>query len=254
MTQVYSVPAAQQWLAQIEQVCAEAGLDHVDILLDQADWIDAAMPVLHTMRPIAPWFSLFKGMPEENLWRKGPLLIRLDITQPEHNRWLKECLCYYSTVRLLIVISPLPFKTLCAAAQALTQAERGGQVGLLRYYDPRIFPVLMSSILTEAQRSLFLRIARCWSWLDRDEQPQWLLGECESQQMSIKAPEWIQISDRQADGLGAVSDAHLLMKSEEFLAMGSSYESRFLRLYQWGVQAADENYYGDFAEYVRGQV
>ena len=254
MTQVYSVPAAADWLTQIELVCGEVEIDHVDILLDQADWINAALPVLRVMKPQAPWFSLFTDTPEEHLLHVSPLLIRVDITQPEHKAWLAECLRYYSINRLLILISPLPFEDLSKATRAFSQAKRGGRIGLLRYYDPRVFPVLMNSIFTGEQRSLFQQMTAYWSWLDRDEQPQWLQGKGEAQLSPATVPECIEMSDQQVEWLGCITDAQILLDEDRSFALGSNNELSFLRLYDLAVQAGNSGYFGCLADYVDGQI
>jgi hypothetical protein len=254
MTQVYSMPAAADWLTQIELVCGEVEIDHVDILLDQADWINAALPVLRVMKPQAPWFSLFTDTPEEHLLHVSPLLVRLDITQPEHKAWLAECLRYYSINRLLVLISPLPFEDLSKATRAFSQAKRGGRIGLLRYYDPRVFPVLMNSIFTGEQRSLFQQMTAYWSWLDRDEQPQWLQGEGEAHLSPATVPECIEMSDQQVECLGCISDAQLLASKPEVVRLGGTKESQFLELYKLAVQAGDEDYFDNLEHYVRSRV
>jgi hypothetical protein len=254
MTQVYSMPAAADWLTQIELVCGEVEIDHVDILLDQADWINAALPVLRVMKPQAPWFPLFTDTPEEHLLHVSPLLIRLDITQPEHKAWLAECLRYYSINRLLILISPLPFEDLSKATRAFSQAKRGGRIGLLRYYDPRVFPVLMNSIFTGEQRSLFQQMTAYWSWLDRDEQPQWLQGKGEAQLSPATVPECIEMSDQQVEWLGCITDAQILLDEDRSFALGRNNELSFLRLYDLAVQASNSGYFGCLADYVEIQI
>ena len=138
-----------QWQEQIEQVCVRVGIQQVDLLLDQSAWNNSAVPALKILKPPVPWFSLFSGTPEENLLDQAPLLMRLDLSHWQHKAWLEELLTHCAAdARLLVLISPLPFEVLSHALQALSQIKWGGQGGLLRYYDPRIFPLLMTSILT----------------------------------------------------------------------------------------------------------
>lgn len=254
MAPVYSMPAAGEWLEQIDHTCAQVGIGHVDLLLDQANWIDAALPVLRVMRPVAPWFSLFEGKPEEHLLHQAPLLIRLDIAQPEHRGWLKECLRYYSINRLLIVLSALSFQDMCQASQVLSQARWGSGVGLLRYYDSRIFPVLMRSILTPAQRQLFESTAAYWSWVDRDEKPQWMEGGDGSRRMPAVIPDFLELTDQQIDQLACISSAQSLLDEDPTVVEGPDNESRFMTLYGWAVRAGEENYFGHFSDYARTQI
>ncbi|MGY2184479.1 DUF4123 domain-containing protein, partial [Pseudomonas agarici] len=102
------------------------GLQQVNVLLDQADWNNCAIPALKMLRPQVPWFSLFSGTPEENLLGQAPLLMRLNLTHWQHKAWLEELLTQCATeARLLVVISPLPFDTLSQALQALSQVKWG---------------------------------------------------------------------------------------------------------------------------------
>jgi hypothetical protein len=246
----YTLATAKPWLEQMEQVCENAGIEHVDILLDQAAWMNAAMPMLQIIMPVAPWFSLFTGTPEEHLLHKAPLLIRLTLRQPQHRSWLIELLTHCARERLLALISPLPFEVLSHALRALCQAERGGRGVLLRYYDPRVFPLLVSSVLTVEQRMEFRRVAYYWTWVDRDDQPQWLLGGTDVPPGSTNISGGIELTDLQCDALGCISDAHKLMMGEQFAHLGESNEKRFSFLYKCALEAAGKNYFGDLAEYV----
>ena len=76
---------------------------------------------------------------------QAPLLMRLDLTHWRHKAWLEELLTHGAAdARVLVVISPLAFETLSHALRALSQIRWGCKAGLLRYYDPRSFPLLMS--------------------------------------------------------------------------------------------------------------
>jgi len=241
-----------QWQEQIEQVCATVGTLQVDLLLDQSAWNTCAIPALKALRPEIPWFSLFSGTPEENLLEHAPLLMRLDLLHWQHQAWLEELMAQCALdARLLVVISPLPFEALSRALQSLSQMQWGGQAGLLRYYDPRIFPLLMSSILTSAQRGEYLQTASYWGWLDRDDQPQWLQGNCHAYPEGIEVSPFLHLSDQQCDLIGCISDAQTLLEGGDFDHLEASQELRFASLYSLVVQASQENYFGDLTEYVR---
>ncbi|SEK44531.1 protein of unknown function [Pseudomonas agarici] len=193
-----------EWQEHIERTCASVGLQQVNVLLDQADWNNCAVPALKMLRPQVPWFSLFSGTPEENLLGQAPLLMRLNLTHWQHKAWLEELLTQCATeARLLVVISPLPFDTLSQALQALSQVKWGARTGLLRYYDPRIFPLLTSAILTDNQRTEYLQAVNYWGWLDRDDQPQWLQGNCQGYHAEIEVTPFSEFerSARRADWL-----------------------------------------------------
>jgi hypothetical protein len=244
-----------QWLEQIEQVCATAGTDEVDLLLDQAAWSKCAVPGLQILSPKAPWFSLFTGTPEENLLDQAPLLMRLDLRIWQHKAWLEELIEYGAAdARLLVLISPLPFEELSYALQALSQMQWGGQAGLLRFYDPRIFPVLMNSILTLEQRQQYLGVASYWGWLDRDHQAQWLQGHCLEEQSSTDLRPFVELSDEQCEMIGCIGDAQKLLNSDEFDHFEGGREQRFVFLYSVTRQASQENYVGDLSKYIRHEL
>lgn len=240
-----------QWLRQIEEVCAIVDIQHVDLLLDQTAWDNCAVPALRHMQPEAPWFSLFSGMPEENLLDQAPLLMRLTLTHWQHKAWLEELLenCAIDA-RLLVVISPLSFEVLSQALQTLSQVQWGGQSCLLRFYDPRIFPVLMGSILNDEQRACYLQLVSYWGWLDRDHQTQWLTGTYPAGQGN-GLPTVQELHDEQCELIGCISSAQELLESDRFDALDENIERRFTLLYEWVVQASRENYFGDLSEYIK---
>lgn len=241
-----------EWQAQIEQVCASVGVQQVDLLLDQSAWHHCAVPALKMIRPAVPWFSLFSGTPEENLLDQAPLLLRLDLVHWQHKAWLEELMSHCALdARLLVVISPLPFAALSRALQALSHMQWGGQGGLLRYYDPRFFAQLMTSILTTDQRDQYLQTASYWGWLDRDDQPQWLQGHDQAHQDGIQVNPFVTLSDQQCDLIGCIGDAQRLLDGGTFDYLETCQERRFSSLYSWVIKASEENYFGDLTEYIR---
>lgn len=241
-----------EWQKQIEHVCVTSDIPRVDLLLDQSDWNHCAIPALKQIRPEIPWHSLFSGTPEENLLEQAPLLIRLDLAHWQHRAWLEQLLTHCATdARLLVAISPLPFDALSQALQALSQMKWGGQPGLLRFYDPRVFPLLISSILSDEQRIQFLLPVSYWTWLDRDDEPQWRRGASQARG-NIDTPPFVELNDEQGDLIGCISDAQQMLNSGEFDHLESSKEERFALLYRLAVQAGKENYFGNLNEYVKG--
>lgn len=241
-----------EWQEQIEQVCASVAIQQVDLLLDQTAWNNCVIPALKMLSPEVPWFSLFSATPEENLLDQSPVLMRLDLTHWQHKAWLEELMTHCAVdARLLVVISPLPFEVLSHALQALSQIKWGGQSGLLRYYDPRIFPLLMASILTDDQRAVYVSVACYWGWLDRDDRPQWLQGNCQTYQGGTQVSPGMDLSDQQCDLIGCIGDAQRLLDGGNFDDLGEGPEQRFASLYSFVIRASRESYFGDLAEYVR---
>jgi hypothetical protein len=240
-----------QWLEQIEQVCASAELQQVNLLLDQADWRHCAVPGLQALSPKAPWFSLFTGTPEEKLLDQAPLLMRLDLTLWQHRAWLQELIEHgASEARLMVLVSSLRFEELSHALQALFQMQWGGQAGLLRFYDPRIFPVLINAILTREQRAEFLQVARFWGWLDRDGQPQWLQGTHRKQQEGIQVSPFVELSNEQCARIKCIGEAQQLLTGGEFDHLDGNREQCFALLYSILIETGRENYLGGLEKYV----
>jgi hypothetical protein len=243
------------WQDQVEHVCATAGVHSVDLLFDQAAWHTDLIGALEQIRPAIPWFSLFTGTPEEHMLDQAPLLMRLDLTHWRHKAWLEELLTHGAAdARVLVVISPLAFETLSHALRALSQIRWGGKAGLLRYYDPRSFPLLMSSIFTDQQRTEFRQLAFFWGWFDRDEQMQWLKGHALGGKSAVHVSPFLELSDEQFELMGCISDAQELMNSGEFYQALGGREQRFSLFYSLALKASRENYFGDFHEYVRSRL
>lgn len=241
-----------QWLEQIEQVCARVEVQEVDLLLDQAGWSKCAVPGLQQLSPKAPWFSLFTGMPEEKLLEQAPLLMRLDLTIWQHRAWLEELIEHGAfEARLMVLVSSMPFGELSHALQALLQMQWGERAGLLRFYDPRIFPVLMNSILTSEQRAEFLRVACFFGWLDRDNQLQWLPGTRLRDQSGVKVSPFVSLSNEQCAGIMSIGAAQELLNGGEFDHLDGDQEQRFNLLYSLMVQAKQQSFVGDLSDYVR---
>ncbi|CAM3920987.1 putative type VI secretion system protein VgrGA [Pseudomonas reidholzensis] len=91
------------------------------------------------------------------------------------------------------------------------EAGNGGCLGLLRYYDPRLFPLLFSHVLSHEQQQNWLGPTVFWSWLDRDGIAQHLAGTAELPgQLGPFCP--VELSDDQLDTLCCASDATLAIE------------------------------------------
>ncbi|WP_374979336.1 DUF4123 domain-containing protein [Pseudomonas solani] len=243
------------WLDQIKHTLAEVGLPHVDLLLDQTGWEHSALAALRQLAPAVPWYSLFTGTPEEHLLHQAPILMRLDLGHWRHEAWLEELIdaCALQS-RLLLLVSPLSFDALSLRLQALSQVHWGGQPGLLRFYDPRIFPELLAGIFNPEQCKPFQQAASYWSWLDRDGHPRWLAGDFATDPEHQSTPDDLVLTDAQYDRIGSLSDAHALLEDTRFDGLGKSREQRFAALYRLSCNASDANYFGALSDYVIQQL
>jgi hypothetical protein len=244
-----------QWLQHIEKVCASVETHQVDLILDQTGLEHSVIQALAQIQPRISWRSLFDGTPEEHLLDQAPILMRLDLTLWQHKAWLEELIgSCAADARLMVLITPLGFEVLGEALRALMQAEWGGQSFLLRFYDSRVFPILLSSVLTPEQRAGFLHLACYWGWLDRDGETQWLPGTCLRETRTVAPSDVLVMDDRQADLLGCISDAQTLLRTGHYNALANTQEGCFEQLYRLALQASDQGYMGDLKEYAQLQL
>ncbi|WP_226478236.1 DUF4123 domain-containing protein [Pseudomonas sp. MWU16-30323] len=240
------------WIKQIESLCSSANVGHVDVLVDQAAWDVSILPTLRLMEPGMSWFSLFSATPEEALLTQAPILMRIKLDDWRHTAWLEELVGEVGHLpRLMLLISPMPFDVLAKSLQGLSQLEWGGQSGLLRFYDPRVMPELLASVLSPEQKALFLRVTLFWSWLDRDQQPVWQPGTYRSNQTLAETCPPIHLDDAQFDRLGSLSDAQSLLDVARARFSEFSHEQCFAWCYRLVLQASQENYFGDLKVYAK---
>ncbi|WP_230979226.1 DUF4123 domain-containing protein [Intestinirhabdus alba] len=201
-----------QWITQLEQLCERLGMSAVYVIVDQAGNVPSLIQDLQHFRPAIDWVSLIENEPENEYLDDAPLFLRLNFSLDQHKAWLKILLRHYSDpARVLLFFSANDFKLLAGHLQRLTFTEWEGRKGLLRFYDTRIFPTLLSSILDEQQKSGFLNIARLWTWRDRDRHPVWLRGEYEGYEFSNDF--LLTLSDAQYSQLGDISDIEFLSRN-----------------------------------------
>jgi hypothetical protein len=244
-----------RWLEEIANTSAEVGQQYVDVLLDQTGLPASIQPMVQRINPRVACFALFSGTPEEPLMAQGPLLMRLDLQQWQHRAWLQDLIEHLgSDSRLLLLVTPHAFEDLSLVLQALSRMSVGGQPGVLRYYDPRVFPAFIDDILQPPQRETFLQIASYWSWLDRDGQPQWLPGTCTADAPPPDVPAPLALTDAQYEHFGCISSAQKLTAQPGLLALGLSNEQRFNQLYAYACQASADGYCGELQPYVEREL
>ena len=220
------------WLSLLEAACANVSTTCLDIIIDQAGSDVPLLPSVLSVQPSLPWYSLFTGLPEAGADDLAPLLVRVDLAQPLQRHWLIGLMHELDgRAQLLALASLWPFQALAEHLGRCLEARNGGCLGLLRYYDPRLFPLLFSHVLQPDQQQLLLRPAVFWSWLDRDGVPQRLLGAIDTPE-SPDTFSVIELSDSQVDTLDCASDATLAMKSlRHALPSGWGAEQHFQACY-----------------------
>lgn len=199
------------WLGVLEAMGTAAGTTGLDVIVDQAGSATPLLPRLLGLDAPLPWHSLFAGRPEEGAEDVAPLLIRVDLAQPLQREWLSGLLHHLDArAQVLVLASPWDLPPLAEHLGHCLQASNGGYPGLLRYYDPRLFPLLFSHVLEPQQQQRWLHPVAFWSWLDRDGRPQCLVGQAErAESAEPVAP--LELSDRQLETLGCASDATVVM-------------------------------------------
>lgn len=226
------------WLSLLETSCAQAAITCLDIIIDQAGSDTPLLPSVLSVEPPLLWYSLFTGLPEEGHLELAPLLVRVDLAQPLQRHWLMGLMqALEGRSQLLVLASDWPFQTLAEHLGQCLNAQNNGRSALLRYYDPRLFPVLFSHVLVPEQQQLWLRPAVFWSWLDRDGSPQRLLGTAGTAE-GLEVIDPIEFSDSQVDTLSCASDAALVVENlSAALPDGYGVEQCFQACYAAMVEA-----------------
>lgn len=242
-------PAAnvnRHWMQQFESLCGTAGLDYIDVLIDQAGTNQPLQSAMRQLSPAVRWFTLFDDTPEAGTPEYSPILMRLHFAVSSHRMWLEQLIEHFAdTPRLTVLISPLSFDLLSNHLQALSQVRWEEQTGLLRYYDNRIFPSLFTHVLTVEQQAAFTDIALFWGWRDRDGMPVWKAGSFSSTKKLAEKPELSRVDDAQVDSMGCISDAEVLMAT--FNDATLSKEANFARCLLLAFKASSEGYTGTLA-------
>lgn len=199
------------WIASLASSVTETGISCIDMIVDQSGGKFPLIPALKSFSSEMDWCSLFQGLPEEIVTDKAPILIRIDLTQPVQRQWMNEIMMRLGgKPMLLILCSSWSFDRLSQYLIQCVDAAYAEKGGILRFYDPRIFPVLFSHVLDKEQQQQFFRPALFWSWLDRDGAPHviWREGHAGPVDETFQK---IDLTDEQLEHLLCVSDAHVLM-------------------------------------------
>ncbi|WP_431221849.1 DUF4123 domain-containing protein [Serratia sp. L9] len=222
----------QHWINQIERTCATTHISNINLVLDQAGNTPAIIQELKRFQPAISWCSLLENEPENAFLEDAPLFIQIQMNIWQHKEWFHALLRQFSEPsRVLLLFSPYSFEHLAKQLQQLVIGEWEGRKGVLRFYDTRMFPLLLKSILSAQQRNYLLDIALLWSWRNRDGDSVWLPGSY------IKGRELPQnsrltLDDRQFDLLGYISDIELFYKARRFDFPQYTHEEFFQLLWR----------------------
>lgn len=235
-------------LKQAESFSSAAGLDYIDILIDQSGTSQPLQNTILQLSPVPRWFALFEGTPEAGAIEYSPLVIRLHFVLNEHRQYLEQLAKYFAgTPRLTLLITPLDFDLLSRHLQVLSQVQWEEQTGLLRYYDNRVFPSLFTHVLNNQQQAAFTDIALFWGWRDRDGEIVWKTGNFAPERRLADKPEMNRVDDGQVGLMGCISDAEALMK--EKMIGNSSLENYFAHCLKTAVKANNAGYFGPLRDF-----
>ncbi len=199
------------WLDELYQCCAAQPATSLYLIIDQA--LDAA-PLAPGISSFVSCHSLFTGLPEEDAVHLAPLLIQVDRNSPLVRLWLSSLMAERDPRTCMVaLVSKWNLQALGAYLSRCLEASNGGQTGILRFYDPRLFPLLFSHVLTPAQQQPLLSPAVSWNWLDRDGLRQQMEGLDEPPMYSdeLVPPE---LTDTQMETLACASDAAVLTQDQ----------------------------------------
>lgn len=220
------------WLTMLEASCLDVPTPYLDIIIDQADSDATLLTGVKSVEPPLSWRLLFEGLPEAGVKDVGPLLVRVNLQQPLQRQWLIGLLHeLHKASQLLVLASHWEFPELASYLTLCLEASHGRSQGLLRYYDPRVFPLLFNHVLAPEQQLQFARPAVFWSWMDRDGLPHHLAsGGDPGGTVANFSP--IQLSQDQLASLSCITDAAQAMSAlETVLPAHWSQEQRFEACY-----------------------
>ena len=245
-----SLELVNSWLEKLHAMSTQAKNTYIDIIIDQAGMQSPLIPALRTLGTDINWFSLFSGMPEDAFLNDSPLLIRFKWDNDVHVILLTEILAHhYHSSRILVVISLLPFDTLARFLQALVEFNWENQTGILRFYDPRIFPELIKHVLNVQEGRYFSQLAYMWSWIDKDGEMSWLQGDFFTDIEEVDPPT-LTIDSKQLTKIGCISDALQSMSLSEFENPHLTREENFTLLYTLSLQAYESDFIGNTNDYI----
>lgn len=229
-----------QWLRQIEQVCAQLNNFTVNVIIDQAGEVPSLVQDLKRFQPKISWVSLLENEPENEFIDDAPVYLQLQLDIWQHREWFSALLRQYpDPARVLLFFSNDSFSILSKHFQALIIAEWEGRKGLLRFYDARIFSVLVETILTEQQRTYFFGLVPLWSWRDRDGCPVWLQADNATNDYDENV--MIELNDHQYSQLGLISDIEEFIRKHSAKYPQFTQQSLFVLLWESVQDEIDEN-------------
>ena len=98
-----------QWIEEVAGACRTAGIDYLDVIIDQAGLDRSVIPALTVLA--LEWQSLYQGLPEEFIVDAAPLITRVNLDDAQQMQWLQAL---SQQVPLLGICSSWGFSALSA--------------------------------------------------------------------------------------------------------------------------------------------
>jgi len=201
------------WLDRVQHTCQQFGQSYIDIIIDQCGLGFSVIPALSGFSPEIKWFSLYEGLPEDIYREDAPLLVRIELGEPQQVRWMYDLAReVHPSAPLLVMGSLWTLPSLAAWLGRCVDASLEGRGGIFRFWDTRIFPYLFSDILADEEKSQLHQPALFWSWMNRDHQPALLMGD--GTFADIEACQQITFTDTQYETLMCLCDTKRFLTLE----------------------------------------
>jgi hypothetical protein len=229
------------WLDMLQNDCTHTPGLHLHFIVDQCGSGLQLLPGIVSVFSSKVVHSLFTGLPEAHLTDLAPLLVQVDFSESLQRQWFAHLLEVIDpSVRVLALHSLWPFADLANYLGRCLNASNGGVSHLFRFYDPRLFPLLVGQVLDTAQRQQLLRPVMSWNWLDRDGVSQRLTGLAESPELAQSVSPF-ELTDAQMETFGCVCDATSAVRNlYAQLPADWGPERRFQECYAAMLQATQE--------------
>lgn len=227
------------WVSKLEDQCRKIKVKELYLIIDQAGLDFSIIPACNALS--VEWRSLWQGLPEESVLNDAPLLVYIDLENIQQRQWIGDICSEHSNSNVLLALCSLwPIDLLANWLQKCIDARHEGRPGLLRFYDPRLFPLLTADLLNDEQKVQLHRPVMFWSWINRDGIPQLIAGNGSSPVRGENVVH-IDLSDRQLESLMCVCDVNIMLSHQQIkIPDNLTNETLFNICYQGMCEATDK--------------
>ncbi|WP_231568848.1 DUF4123 domain-containing protein [Pantoea rodasii] len=164
-----------EWISKLEGQCRKIKVKNLYLIIDQAGMDLSIIPACNALS--VEWQSLWQGLPEESVLDDAPLLVCIELENAQQRQWIGDLSSEISNRNVLLALCSLwPIDLLANWLRKCIDARHESRPGILRFYDPRLFPLLAANLLNDEQKAQLHRPVMFWSWINRDGIPQLIAG------------------------------------------------------------------------------